>query len=556
MPQRPINDKPCALVIEDHDDMRQSVREILEFEGFAVLEADDGDQGVAIATQSLPDVILCDIGLKQSDGFRVLAAIRGNRRTADIPFIYLTAYATELRRGMELGADDYITKPFDARSLVNSVQMRIQRRREILAGPAKGKDASGSVREIIAALIGRAHNRGRSLALLNADIAFSLGEDEADRQHTFARLGEWLRRLLRRTGGGELLAARNGVVIALLSREASASDLRLVSRTVLHARRFLAARSKHQSVRVRGAVLRHLEQFDDVSDAVRGLEQALQTAMAGDEPCALWTRESDAPPFDLSLLESDIQKAAARNELELHLQPICTPEGKVLGAECLMRWRHPRLGLISPGIFIPLAERCGAIHSLGRWALQSAIEILRELDALHYEGYLSVNLSPLQLQQGAFFEELMQALSLPGVDARRLEIEVTESAIVSGAAMESLHGLRACGFRLAMDDFGTGFSSLGALRSLPVDRVKIDRSFISDIDQNPQTSAILASILELTRIVKLPVTVEGVEREAQLSELRALGVSSVQGFYFSRPLPPPDFARFFRNQRQAAAVAP
>ncbi len=207
----------------------------------------------------------------------------------------------------------------------------------------------------------------------------------------------------------------------------------------------------------------------------------------------------------------------------------------MLGAECLLRWRHPFLGAISPGIFIPLAERSGAIHEIGRWGLRRAIRTLQHLRLAAFEGYLSINMSPLQLTDTAFLDDALAALNDPNFDPRRLEIELTESAIVSGGGLQGLEGLRACGYRLSMDDFGTGYSSLGALRTMPVDRVKIDRSFIVQIHNNPQNAAFLSSVLELTRILGFPVTVEGVEEKEQLNILKDMGITSIQGYLFSKP---------------------
>lgn len=525
------------LIIEDHDEMRQTVRSILEFEGFRVIEASDAGEGIDAAIAGAPDVILCDIGLKQSNGYQVLSAIRNNAATADTPFIYLTAMGSDLRRGMESGADDFITKPFTAESLINSIRTRLLRRRQIqtASSTTNAMPREDDLREVLKGVVDSPDNAMSSLVLLTVDMVASLSEDRSSRGKALQQFRAWLDRLLRLSHAGRLLAVADGHFLALLSRDASGQDQRLAARVVLRARRWLALRSRFQTLRVQAGIVRHAGELPDVDSALRGLEQALQTGMVRGEASAVWARELAPPAYDMHRLQTDIQKAALRGELDFDYQPICSPDGRVLGAECLLRWRHPFLGAISPGIFIPLAERSGAIHEIGRWGLRRAIRTLQHLRLAAFEGYLSINMSPLQLTDTAFLDDALAALNDPNFDPRRLEIELTESAIVSGGGLQGLEGLRACGYRLSMDDFGTGYSSLGALRTMPVDRVKIDRSFIVQIHNNPQNAAFLSSVLELTRILGLPVTVEGVEEKEQLNILKDMGITSIQGYLFSKP---------------------
>ncbi|KQT83195.1 diguanylate cyclase [Aurantimonas sp. Leaf443] len=250
-------------------------------------------------------------------------------------------------------------------------------------------------------------------------------------------------------------------------------------------------------------------------------------------------------------LESDLHEALATDAFELHYQPLVELAGdRIVGMEALVRWNHPERGLVSPATFIPVAEEIGLIVSLGEWVLRRACA-----DASHWpdEIAVAVNVSSMQLQQAGFAQTVFETLAQTGLAAARLEIEITESAILdeSEATARNIAALKAAGIRFAMDDFGTGYSSLSYLRRFPIDKIKIDRSFMKDAETSADALAIIRAVAGLGVSLGITTLVEGVETAEQLDLARAEGLSQVQGYLISRPKPRAEIEGMLR-----AAAAP
>jgi diguanylate cyclase (GGDEF)-like protein/PAS domain S-box-containing protein len=255
-------------------------------------------------------------------------------------------------------------------------------------------------------------------------------------------------------------------------------------------------------------------------------------------------------------LKADLLLGLERGEFGIAYQPIVDlRNGSALGAEALLRWSHPRLGPIGPAGFVPLAEESGAIIPIGRWVLREATRRAREWQlALNRPVRMSVNLSARQLADPHLVESVSASLSAAGLPSGSLVLEITEGAVVDDidGAVTTLEALRALGVRLAIDDFGTGYSSLNYLRRLPVDIIKIDRSFVVELGRSEHQRALLRSILNLARTVHLEAIAEGIETPGQVEELRALGVRIGQGFFFARPLPADQAVAFLTRARTKA----
>ncbi len=248
-----------------------------------------------------------------------------------------------------------------------------------------------------------------------------------------------------------------------------------------------------------------------------------------------------------SNLEADLRQGLARNELLVHYQPVVDHHARLMGAEALVRWRHPQRGMISPGDFIPLAEQTGLILPLGQYVLQTACEQLQRWSQHDNTAHLSisVNVSARQFRQPGFVAEVLQTLKSHNADPRKLKLELTESLLLGDIedTIARMVQLKSEGVGFALDDFGTGYSSLSYLKRLPLDQVKIDQSFVRDVLSDPNDAAIVRTILALAKSLDLEVVAEGVETTGQLSFLRLHGCEGFQGYLFGRPTPMDIFLR-------------
>ena len=245
--------------------------------------------------------------------------------------------------------------------------------------------------------------------------------------------------------------------------------------------------------------------------------------------------------------ESELRRAISGEELRLHYQPIvAVDDGALFGVEALVRWEHPERGLVPPADFVPLAEETGAIVPLGRWVIAEACRQAGQWRLEWPALRLSVNLSTRQLADPELVDSVSAGLTASGLPAADLTLEITESVLMQEVEsfVEALDALKALGVRLGLDDFGTGYSSLGYLRRFPLDVLKLDRSFVSELGVDPAADSIIAAVIDMAQALGMQVIAEGVESEAQLASLRRLGCQLAQGYLFARPLPPPALAEF------------
>jgi len=278
-------------------------------------------------------------------------------------------------------------------------------------------------------------------------------------------------------------------------------------------------------------------------DAVQLLKNA-DTAMyevkkKGKNDYQFFTGELDRVLQEKIELEGDLRKAIERGELLLHYQPqIRTEDRAMIGMEALVRWQHPTRGLLSPGVFIPLAEETGLIYEMGTWVLREACKQMR---MWHVQGGplipISVNLSSQQFHQPKLADYIMAILQETGLEPKYLELEITESMMMDAALSSSiLNQLNEYGIRISLDDFGTGYSSLSYLKMFPIQKVKIDRSFIRDITNNSDDRAIVSTIIAMAMHLNMEVIAEGIETKDQLDILTDNSCRKIQGYYFSKPL--------------------
>jgi EAL domain-containing protein (putative c-di-GMP-specific phosphodiesterase class I) len=257
-------------------------------------------------------------------------------------------------------------------------------------------------------------------------------------------------------------------------------------------------------------------------------------------------------------LESALRRAIERHELLLHYQPQLDAHGeRLVGVEALLRWKHPEFGMVSPAEFIPLAETSGQIVAIGEWVLRTAVKQLKAwIDAGVPPMIVAVNLSAVQFRHAGLPDVVARALSDAGLPAQYLELELTESVTANPTAATSMmDALHALGVRLSLDDFGTGFSSLNYLKRFPLHTLKIDQSFVRDIDTDPDDRAIVRAIIQLARALNLETIAEGVETDAQHQFLRSEGCDMLQGYLFCRPIDAAALEMWIASREALAAPA-
>ena len=397
-----------------------------------------------------------------------------------------------------------------------------------------------------------AADRGHGLALFVIDlerfknINHSLGRVAADA--ILKQVADWL---VLKSGGDATLLSRLGAdhfaaVMPVIGQE------ELERRVRKAVQEFSDHEHRHDGavfrIGCRVGVALFPEDGSSADMLLKNAEAALSKAKAGGDRYLFYSQKMLETVIGRLSLEMRLRLAIDRDEFVLHYQPkLNLRDAKLTGVEALIRWNDPAGGLVLPAHFIPILEETGLIYEVGRWAIRTAIE-----DHLRWRRTglpappVAVNVSLLQLRNSAFVADLLEEISVDPHAAAGLELEITESIIMKDVknAIDTLGAVRAMGVKIAIDDFGTGFSSLSYLAKLPIDTIKIDRSFVTDMTVGPEGLALVSMIVTLARSLKLKVVAEGVETEDEAKLLRLLNCDEAQGYLFCKPLP----VKMFENQ--------
>ncbi|KAA3623524.1 MAG: EAL domain-containing protein [Proteobacteria bacterium] len=405
----------------------------------------------------------------------------------------------------------------------------------------------------------RARSSGSGFALLFLDldrfktINDSLGHDVGD-----ALLREFGKRLVTSTQDHDLVARLGGDEFVVLSPEISDDSglLPLLEDIQSGISKPFGLAGHEFRISASIGVTLFPKDGEDERTLIKNADMTMYQAKEfGRNNVQFFTKELSAQSLERLTLESSLRHALERDEFRLYYQAkLDTDSGRVIGAEALLRWHHPEMGIIAPMKFIPLAEETGMIVPIGRWVLRTACRQNIEWDACGLPKItIAVNLSARQFLDTHLLDDVREILDETGMDPRRLEVEITESMIMQDVelAADTLRKLKQLGVKVAIDDFGTGYSSLSTLKLFPLDIFKIDKSFIRDVVHNTDDRLLTEAIIALGKSLRLTVVAEGVETDEQADLLRELGCTLVQGFRINKPMPATEFENLVRDMSRS-----
>jgi diguanylate cyclase len=553
------------LVIEDERAIRINLLKLLGAEGFHVIAAENGRDGVQLARTEPPDLIICDILMPELDGYGVLRTLQQDPVTATIPFMFLTAKSdrSDWRQGMNLGADDYLTKPFTRAELLEAIASRLQKQVSLQEQHAvKLKQAEEQLNHMLrynhlTNLPNRISLQEHFTQLLSpSEVPFgtipilSLGFGQLNRiNNTLGPAsGEFLlqavaQRLLDCVGTQGIVAHLGAAQFAiLLTAIVQKNEVVQIVESILEAFSSPFLLDVHEILLTSTiGIALYGRDGCDLDTLLKHASVAREEAKKpGKKPYQFYIASIGANSQKALLLELELHQALAREEFQVYYQPkVHLLSGEIKGAEALVRWYHPERGAVSPAEFIPLAEKTGFIVPLGEWVLRTACAQAKLWQVAGFPPIqVAVNLSGHQFNQPHLSNLVVEILRETELEPQYLELEITESALVQNpeAALATLSELKSLGIQLSIDDFGTGYSSLSYLRQFPFDALKLDRSFVCNLTKDAKNAAITMAILQMARSLNLKVVAEGVENQSQLAFLHRHQCDEIQGYWFSPPL--------------------
>jgi diguanylate cyclase len=568
------------LVIEDDATIREDILEILNCSDFEAIGAEDGLVGVQLAKSQKPDLIICDVMMPKLDGYSVLATLRHDPDLAGIPFIFLTAKSgkKDRREGMKLGASDYLVKPVGQIELLESVATQLEK-------CATLKDLySNTLQETqdrinyllyydqLTALPNRlalhqkldkiiietANRHGGIIPIMAIDLdRFKRVNDtfgNAFGDHLLRSVAE---RLLVCIDRDHIVSRLNAdeFLIILAGADSKGKATKLANDILKALSKPFAIAGQEICITSSIGIATYPEDGSNIDTLIKHVNIAMNHAKQQGGSCY----EFYLPEIDIGFsehieLQADLHYAQARNELQVYYQPqVDLKTRKIIGAEALLRWQHPKHGMVSPNRFIPLAEENGEILPIGEWVMSTACQatkLWQEMLGHRSDNGLprlkiAVNLSGRQFQQPDLNSKIVQVLEDIELEPQYLEIELTESMIVRDVAssIAKLSALKLLGLQISIDDFGMGYSSFASLKQLPFDILKIDRCFIRNIDTDTKNQAITKSIIQMAHNMDLKVIAEGVETPTELEFLVQNDCDEIQGYLIAPPIPPEQFGQ-------------
>jgi len=584
--------KPTILVVDDMPGSIEILNQILADE-YRVLFALNGEAGLEITRTQKPELILLDVSMPGMDGYQVCHELKSDPETRDIPIIFVTAkdQDEDQEMGFKIGAADYLTKPVRPATVKVRVknQLQIRHSEELILHQAlydglthlpnrslsvdrlRYSIAQDCRNQLKTALLfidldkfkeindTLGHDAGDQLLKASAlrfkqcldkfkEINDTLGHDAGDQllKASALRFKQCVRKIdtVGRLGGDEFVVILPGLEQVEDAKKVAENIIRVFSNP-------FTLSGMEVVVTVSIGIAFSPDDSDDYKKLLANADTAMyQSKEAGRNNYHLFNQKMNHNIKRRMEMEYHLRHALKLGELSVFYQPLVDiATRRIIGAEALLRWNNSVLGSVPPDEFIALAEQSGMIESIGAFVLTQGCEQFKDL--IDQEGRalsLAVNVSPQQFRRGNLPELVDNILKLTGFAVERLELEVTEGLLLDnqGIVKESLQTIRQQGIGLSMDDFGTGYSSLSYLRKFPFDIIKIDQSFIREMNTNPSDQALVAAAIAMAHALGIKVIAEGVETEAQLACLVEKNCDIAQGYLFSRPLPIEEFKKMIK----------
>ncbi len=558
------------MMVDDEQINMEIIQIHLEESGYHnFILTDKSAEAMSIMEKELPDVLLLDLQMPGVSGFDILEAKRADERLRHIPVIILTS-STEAEtklKALELGATDFLSKPVDASELAlrlrNTLTVKAYQDQLAYYDASTGLPNRSLFQDRLGWAIKQAERDDSAVAVMHIGIGqFKEINDTFGPKVGDALLKEITQRLKGQLRDSDVVTQQHKNTQSSIAARVGTSEFTVllpaigdVENAATVARRILAEMGKVFNFEGNELVIPSsigIAAYPDDGNADTLLAKAASaTSYAkkqGRNKYQFYSKEINEKSSKRLKLEGYLRKAIDNDELVLYYQPkIDTKTGHVTGMEALIRWISPELGFISPADFIPLAEETGLIVPIGEWVLHEAC---RQNQAWKLQGLtdltISVNFSSEQFRGQDIARVVQDAIESSGLDPRCLVLEITESMIMGDPEKNAstLSRLKELKTSISIDDFGTGYSSLSYLKKFPLDELKIDRSFVMDLDTDDDDKAIVTAVIAMAHSLGLKTVAEGVENEAQLAFLKNLKCDQIQGFFYSKPLPKEELPAF------------
>lgn len=556
------NGKRLILIVDDEEINRELLRMVLE-EDYETLMAPDGETALEIVRKNSDtlSLILLDLLMPGMHGLDVIKALKNDQDMKDIPVIVLTADQEAEVASLKLGAADFIPKPYPTKEVILTRVMRsieLYEDRDIIQSTERDNMTGLYNREYFYRYAEQfdQHHKDMVMDAIVIDVNhFRMINERYGRAYgdeVLSRIGDKVREMVRDAGGIVCRREADTFLVYCPHRDDYESILEYASVG-------LAGDNVSQNrIRLRMGVYANVDKTLEMERRFDRAKMASDTIRNSYiRSVAFYNNELHESEIYAEQLMEDFQEALNSRQFVVYYQPKfdIRPEIPVLAsAEALVRWQHPKLGFINPGVFIPLFEENGMIQQLDHYVWRESARQIREWkDRLGIAVPVSVNVSRIDMYDPKLIDTFQGILKEFGLEPSDMLLEITESAYTQDSAqiIGTVNRLRELGFKIEMDDFGTGYSSLNMISSLPVDAIKLDMRFIRNAFRNGRDTRLIEVIIDIADYLEVPVIAEGVETLEQLEALKAMGCDLVQGYYFSKPIPPIDYEVFIIEKREA-----